>query len=488
MGKRTGFKEFERKTEPYRDINERLADYNEIYTSHNDEHLMTQGARCMDCGVPFCQSDTGCPVDNLIPEWNDLVYHGRWKEAQERLHKTNNFPEFTGRVCPAPCEGACVLGIIEPAVTIKNIECAIIDHAFDENWISAHPPASRTGKKVAVVGSGPAGLAVADQLNKAGHSVTVYERADRIGGLLMYGIPNMKLDKGVVDRRVQLMRDEGIVFKTNTDIGNDIDAMQLMQDNDALMLATGATRPRDLPVAGRELKGVHFAMDYLTANTRSLLDSNHEDGHYINARDKHVVVIGGGDTGTDCIGTALRHGCQSVVNFELMPTPPAERADDNPWPTWPHIFRVDYGHQEAAERQGEDPRNYCILSKAFTDDGNGNVSAVTTIDVNWTREQETGQWKMEEVPGSEKQWKADLVLLAMGFLGPEQYVSDSLNIEYDERSNYRAEYGKYATNVKGVYTAGDCRRGQSLVVWGINEGREAAREIDRYLMGTSVLS
>ncbi len=488
MGKRTGFKEFERKTEPYRDINERLADYGEIYTAHNEDLLTTQGARCMDCGVPFCQSETGCPVDNLIPEWNDLVYHGRWKEASDRLHKTNNFPEFTGRVCPAPCEGACVLGIIEPAVTIKNIECAIIDRAFDEAWVTPHSPTSRTGKKVAIVGSGPAGLAAADQLNKAGHSVTVYERADRIGGLLMYGIPNMKLDKGVVDRRVQLLRDEGVEFQTNADVGNNIEAKQLMQDNDALLLTTGATKPRDLPVAGRELNGVHFAMDYLTANTRSLLDSRHEDGHYISARDKHVVVIGGGDTGTDCIGTSLRHGCKSVVNFELMPMPPAERAEDNPWPTWPHIFRVDYGHQEATARQGEDPRNYCLLSKGFKDDGQGNVSAITTIEVNWTHEEETGRLKMEEIQGSEKQWQADLVLLAMGFLGPEQYVSDLLGIEYDERSNYRAEYGRYATNIEGVYAAGDCRRGQSLVVWGINEGREAAREIDAYLMGTSVLS
>jgi len=487
MGKTTGFKEFERKTEPYRDVNERLADYDEIYTPHDEEHLSTQGARCMDCGVPFCQSDTGCPVDNLIPEWNDLVYNGRWKEASERLHKTNNFPEFTGRVCPAPCEGSCVLGIIEPAVTIKNLECAIVDKAFDEAWVKPQPPASRTGKKVAVVGSGPAGLAAAAQLNKAGHSVTVYERADRIGGLLMYGIPNMKLDKGVIDRRVQLMRDEGVEFKTNADIGNNIDAEELRRDNDALLLATGATKPRDLPVAGRELDGVHFAMDYLTANTRSLLDSSHADANYISAKDKHVVVIGGGDTGTDCIGTALRHGCNSVVNFELMPVPPAERADDNPWPAWPHIFRVDYGHQEAAEKQGEDPRNYCVLSKGFTDDGQGNVSAVTTVEVKWTREEETGRMKMEEVPGSEKHWKADLVLLAMGFLGPEQYVSDILNVEYDDRSNYRAEYGQYDTNIEGIYAAGDCRRGQSLVVWGINEGREAAKAVDDYLMGSSVL-
>jgi NAD(P)H-dependent glutamate synthase small subunit len=487
MGKPTGFKEFERKTEPYRDVNERLSDYDEIYTHHNDMHLQTQGARCMDCGVPFCQSDTGCPVDNLIPEWNDLVYNGRWRDAVERLHKTNNFPEFTGRVCPAPCEGSCVLGVIEPAVTIKNIECAIIDRAFDEGWVDAQTPESKTGKKVAIVGSGPAGLAAASQLSKAGHTVTVYERADRIGGLLMYGIPNMKLEKGIIDRRVQLMRDEGVEFIVNADVGQDVDARQLLKTTDALLLATGATTPRDLPIDGRDLDGVHFAMEFLTANTRSLLDSRLEDGKYISAKDKHVVVIGGGDTGTDCIGTSLRHGCKSVVNFELMPHPPAERAEDNPWPAWPHIFRVDYGHEEAAARQGEDPRTYCILSKGFDGDASGKVKTVTTVNVNWVRDEETGQWKMEEITGSEKQWPADLVLLAMGFLGPEHYISDTLGIEYDERSNYRADYGRYATSIEGVYAAGDCRRGQSLVVWGINEGREAAREIDTYLMGESVL-
>ena len=480
MGKPTGFKEFERKTEPYRDINERLADYNEIYTPHDESHLITQGARCMDCGVPFCQSDTGCPVDNLIPEWNDMVYNGRWKDAVVRLHKTNNFPEFTGRVCPAPCEGSCVLGVIEPAVTIKNLECAIIDRAFDEGEVVAVAPEQRTGKTVAVVGSGPAGLAAAAQLNAAGHQVTVYERADRIGGLLMYGIPNMKLDKGVIDRRVNLLREEGIEFVTNAEVGKNVDAGKIMQNSDALLLTTGASVPRDLPVEGRELEGVHFAMDYLTANTKSLLDSKLEDGNYISAKDKHVVVIGGGDTGTDCIGTALRHGCKSVINFELMPMPPAERAENNSWPEWPHIFRVDYGHAEATERQGEDPRTYCVLSKGFAGK-DGKVSSVTTVNVKWEMD-ETGQWKMNEIAGSEKEWPADLVLLAMGFLGPEHVVSDALNIEYDARSNYKADYGKYATSIEGVYAAGDCRRGQSLVVWGINEGREAAHEIDTWLM------
>ncbi|HEC28520.1 MAG TPA: glutamate synthase subunit beta [Gammaproteobacteria bacterium] len=487
MGKPTGFKEYERKTEPYRDVEERLADYGEIYTPHDEAHLRIQGARCMDCGVPFCQSDTGCPVDNLIPEWNDLVYKGRWRDAIDRLHKTNNFPEFTGRVCPSPCEGACVLGVIEPAVTIKNIECSIIDRAFDEGWVSAHVPGQRTGKKVAIAGSGPAGLAAAAQLNSAGHMVTVYERADRFGGLLMYGIPNMKLDKGIIDRRVQLLRDEGITFIANADVGNNIDVKQLMAENDALLLATGATIPRDLPIDGRNSKGIYMAMEFLTANTKSLLDSRLEDGNYISARDKHIVVIGGGDTGTDCISTALRHGCKSVVNFELMPKPPAQRAEDNPWPAWPHIFRVDYGHQEARLRQGEDPRAYCVLSKAFISDADGNVTGLESVEVEWQCDEETGQWKMDEVAGSEKEWKADLVLLAMGFLGPEHIISDALGIEYDERSNYKADYGSHATSIEGVYAAGDCRRGQSLVVWGINEGRESAREIDRYLMGSTTL-
>lgn len=481
MGKITGFKEFQRKTEPYRDANERLKDFGEIYTPHNAELLSIQGARCMDCGTPFCQSDTGCPVDNLIPEWNDLVYHGRWQDANERLHLTNNFPEFTGRVCPAPCEGACVLGINEPAVTIKNIECAIVDRAFDEGWIKARKPEQRSGKKVAVIGSGPAGLAAAEQLNTAGHTVTVYERADRIGGLLMYGIPNMKLEKQVIERRVQLMRDAGVNFITNADVGKNVDVKKLVTDHDAVLLATGATTPRDLPIDGRNLHGIHFAMDFLTANTKSLLDSNLQDGQYISAKDKHVVVIGGGDTGTDCIGTSLRHGCKSVVNFELMSKPPKVRGENNPWPAWPHIFRVDYGHDEAAKVQGKDPRTYCILSKKFSGDANGNVTSITTIEVEWQLDTATGRMQMQEIAGSEKQWQADLVLLAMGFLGPEHYISDALGIDYDPRSNYKAEYGQYATSIKGVFAAGDCRRGQSLVVWGINEGREAAEQIDCYL-------
>lgn len=490
MGKLTGFKEFERKAEPYREVTLRLSDYGEIFTgSHDVGQLQTQGARCMDCGVPFCMSANGCPVNNLIPEWNDLVYTGQWESALKRLHKTNNFPEFTGRVCPAPCEGACVLGITSPAVTIKNIEHAIIDHGFNEGWVTAAIPESRTGKAVAVVGSGPAGLAAAAQLNKAGHNVTVYERADRIGGLLMYGIPNMKLGKDIVQRRVDLLHAEGIEFVTNADVGgsgeNAVDMNDLAKENDAVLFATGATNPRNLDVPGRELKGIHFAMEFLTANTRSLLDSRLQDGNYISAKDRNVIVIGGGDTGTDCIGTSIRHACKSLVNFELLPQSPAERAEDNPWPLWPVIHRVDYGHEEGIERFGSDPRQYCLLTKAFIGDDAGNVTAVKTVEASWSRVD--GRWSMEEVAGSEKTWDADLVLLSMGFLGPEHYASNQIGIEYDDRSNYKADYGKYATSVKGVYAAGDCRRGQSLVVWGINEGREAAREIDRDLMATTSL-
>jgi glutamate synthase (NADPH/NADH) small chain len=485
MGKVTGFKEYPREVVGYRDVAERLLDFAEVYAAPQTEHLKIQGARCMDCGVPFCQSEPGCPIDNLIPEWNDLVYQDRWHEALDRLHKTNNFPEFTGRTCPAPCEGSCVLGINELPVTIKNIENAIIDRGFDEGWVTAGAPTVRTGRRVAIVGSGPAGLAAADQLNKVGHTVTVYEREDRIGGLLMYGIPNMKLDKHVVDRRIDLLRQSGIEFVTGADVGRSIDPQALRAGNDALVLTTGATVPRDLPIPGRELNGIHFAMDYLTANTRSLLDSNLEDGKYTNAKGRQVIVIGGGDTGTDCIGTAVRHGCTGMVNLELLQRPPGQRAAGNPWPEWPLIFRTDYGHEEAAEKFGRDPREYAVLSKEFLDDGAGNVAALRTVQIQWSRQD--GEWKMAEVPGSEKVLETDLVLLAMGFLGPESYLADSLNIERDAHSNYRAAHGAFQTSVSGVFTAGDCRRGQSLVVWAINEGRGVARAVDEFLQGASTL-
>jgi NAD(P)H-dependent glutamate synthase small subunit len=430
----------------------------------------------MDCGVPFCQSEQGCPVYNLIPEWNDLVYNNRWKEALERLHKTNNFPEFTGRVCPAPCEGSCVLGINESPVAIKNIECAIIDKGFEEGWVVANPPTQRTGKKVAVVGSGPAGLAAAAQLNLSGHEVTVYERDDRIGGLLMYGIPNMKLEKDVVDRRVNLLKEEGVKFVVNADIGgtgeNGILVSELLEQADALLLATGATTPRDLNIPNRAGDGVHFAMNFLWRNTKSLLDSQLNNGEYLSAKGKKVIVIGGGDTGTDCIGTSLRHGCESLVNFEIMPKPPVDRADDNPWPLWPKIHRVDYGHEEAAKKFGQDPRTYSISGKEFVRDENGGLLGINTVEVDQN---------FKEVPGTVKFWEADLILLSMGFLGPEHYVSEALELELDGRSNYKAEYKKFQTSKSKVFAAGDCRRGQSLVVRAIDEGRLVAEEIDNYL-------
>jgi len=486
MGKPTGFMEYPKKSVPYRDASERTADFREIFTQPADEHLRNQGARCMDCGVPFFQSLDGCPIDNLIPEWNDLVYQGRWRDALDRLQKTNNFPEFTGRTCPAPCEGACVLGITDPAVTIKNIENAIIDRGFAEGWLKPHVPEVRTGKKVAVVGSGPAGLAAADQLNKAGHEVTVFERADRIGGLLMYGIPNMKLDKQVVNRRVDLLRESGIRFVTNADVGKHVDAAELRASHDALLLTTGATSPRDLKIPGRELNGVHFAMEYLTANTKSLLDSNLEDRKFIDAKGKRVVVIGGGDTGADCIGTALRHGCSSLINLELLDQPPPKRAADNPWPTWPKILRTDYAHEESIARFGADPRNYAVVSKEFRANGNGGVGAVKITRIEWQKIDGAAP-KMVELDGTAETLDADLILLAMGFLGPEAYVAQKLGVELDGRSNYKALHGKFATNVPGVFAAGDCRRGQSLVVWAINEGRGAARAVDQFLMGSSLL-
>ena len=441
----------------------------------------------MDCGVPFCQSETGCPVDNLIPEWNDLVYRGRWQEALERLHETNNFPEFTGRVCPAPCEGACVLGITDPPVTIKNIENAIIDEGFANGWVEAQTPLQRTGKNVAIIGSGPAGLASAAQLNQSGHQVTVYERDDRIGGLLMYGIPPMKLEKHMVDRRVNLLIEEGVTFVTNAHVGVNKDIREIMEGQNALLLACGATEPRDLPIPGRDFKGIHFAMEFLLRSTKSYLDSCFRDGNYISAKGKNVIVIGGGDTGTDCIGTSLRHGCKSLVNFELLLRPPVERAMDNPWPQWPLTYRVDYGHGEAAEKFGQDPREYAILSKQFIDDGSGQLAGVRTVRLHSSRDSKGGV-KMEEIPGTEEEWKAELILLALGFLGPEHTLVPQLGVQVDQRSNFKAKFGRFATNTDGVFAAGDCRRGQSLVVWAIREGRDAAREIDRYLTGSHSLT
>lgn len=492
MGKPTGFMEYPRELPLAQAPAERVRHWNEFHEHADEALLRKQGARCMDCGVPFCHTGSliggmasGCPINNLIPEWNDLVYRGLWREALERLHKTNNFPEFTGRVCPAPCEGSCVLGISEPPVTIKSIECAIIDRGFEEGWVTPQSPAKRTGKKVAVVGSGPAGLAAADQLNKAGHTVTVFERADRIGGLLMYGIPNMKLDKQVVQRRIDLMAAEGVKFAVKTEIGKDVPAAQLLKENDALVLCGGATAARDLPIEGRNLKGIHLAMEFLHANTKSLLDNCHSNGHYISAKGKDVIVIGGGDTGTDCVGTSLRHGCKSLVQLEILPKPPDCRATDNPWPQWPKVYKLDYGQEEAAALYGHDPRAYCVQTKKFVGDAAGHVKELHTVLIEWVVD--NGRFIPKDVPGTEKVYPAQLVLLAMGFLGPENPVLEQLGVEKDPRSNAKAEYGKFATNVKGVFAAGDMRRGQSLVVWAINEGRGAARECDRYLMGETVL-
>jgi len=493
MGKPTGFTEYLRELPVDRKASERIRDWLEFHEHMEDKKLQDQAARCMDCGVPFCHTGSllsgmasGCPINNLIPEWNDLIYRGLWREALERLHKTNNFPEFTGRVCPAPCEGSCVLGISSPPVTIKNIECTIIDRGWDEGWVTPEAPQKRTDKKIAVVGSGPAGLCAAAQLNRAGHTVTVYERADRPGGLLMYGIPNMKLDKEkVVLRRLKHMEKEGVQFVCNTEIGKDLPAQKLLDDFDAIVLCTGATQPRDLPIEGRSLKGIHFAMEFLHQNTKSLLDG-HKNGNYISAKGKDVIVIGGGDTGTDCVGTSMRHGCRSLIQVEILPQPPAERAIDNPWPEWPKIYRLDYGQEEAKEVFGADPRVYLTTAKKFESDENGHVKAVHLVNIEWGRN-DKGQFIPKDVPGTERVVPAQLVLLAMGFLGPEQRLLDGLAVERDLRSNVKADYGRYQTSIPKVFAAGDCRRGQSLVVWAFNEGRGAARECDRWLMGQSDL-
>ncbi len=493
MGKPTGFLEFKRELPADRTPLSRIADWKEIHLHQSEADLKKQGARCMDCGIPFCHTGqivsgmaSGCPIHNLIPEWNDLVYRGLWREALDRLHKTNNFPEFTGRVCPAPCEGSCVLGMKEPAVTIKNIEVSIIDHGWENGWVVAEAPKKRTGKKVAVVGSGPAGLSAAAQLNKAGHEVTVFERADRPGGLLMYGIPNMKLDKKeVVQRRLDLLEKEGVKFVCNTEVGKNLPTDRLLKDFDAVILATGATKPRDLPIEGRQLKGIHFAMEFLTANTKNLLDGNKPDAQ-ISAADKDVVVIGGGDTGTDCVGTSVRHGCKSLVQLEIMAQPPLERAANNPWPEWPKTYKLDYGQEESSAKFGGDPRVYLKTATKFEADANGHVKAVHVVDVVW-KANDKGVFGPQPIPGTEKVLPAQLVLLAMGFMGPEQPLLETLGIERDVRSNAKADFEKYTTNHAKIFACGDCRRGQSLVVWAFNEGRGAARECDRFLMGATDL-
>lgn len=491
--KARGFLEHKRETAAERPVDERIHDWYPLQMRLADEKLQNQAMRCMDCGIPFCHKGnilngmtSGCPINNLIPEWNDLIYRGQWQQAYERLHKTNNFPEFTGLVCPAPCEAGCTLGIHDPPVTIKSIEYAIIDKAFEEGWVLPNVPKRRTGRSVAVIGSGPAGLACADQLNTAGHSVTVYERADRIGGLLMYGIPNMKLDKTMVERRVNLMAKSGVEFVTNCEVGRDVTPESLQIEFDAVVICTGAAKPRDLPVPGRELDGIHFAMDYLGPNTKSLLDSSHNDGQFITAAGLDVVVIGGGDTGTDCVASALRQDCRSLTQFEILPKPPLSRAPDNPWPQWPKVYKLDYGQEEALQIFGADPRTYTIMTTEFLGDDDGHVQAIRTIQVAW-RGNGHGRPRLEELPGTEKVWPVQLVLLSMGFLGPQQSLLDQFGVDRDARSNAWAEYGDFHSNIEGVFAAGDARRGQSLVVWAINEGRGAAREVDRWLMGETSL-
>lgn len=488
MGKPTGFLEYERKEGKNRDVKERLKDYNEFHTRLTLEEQQIQAARCMDCGVPFCQSGvlisgmvTGCPLHNLIPEWNDLAYRGKWELAYERLRKTSPFPEFTSRVCPSPCQAACTCGMNGPAVNIKENERAIIDTAFENGNVKANPPADRTGKTVAVIGSGPAGLAVADKLNKCGHKVTVFERSDRPGGLLMYGIPNMKLDKKVVLRRIHLMAEEGVKFVCNANVGKDYDATEILDEFDAVVLATGASQPRDLAAEGREgAKGIYFAVDFLKANTKSLLDSNHEDGEYISAKDKNVIIIGGGDTGTDCVGTCLRHGCKSLVQFEIMGEPVKERAANNPWPEWPKVLKVDYGQEEYIELFGKDPREYLTTVTKVNTDKDGNVESVDTVKVEW-KKGDNGRFAPIPVEGSEKNYKAELILLAMGFTGSESYLKEAFGVESDARSNIKSEYGSFNTNIPKVFSTGDARTGQSLVVRAIADGIAAGEAVDKFL-------
>lgn len=494
MGKPTGFMEYKREVSLEEEPKKRIEHFNEFHEHLPKEKQQLQGARCMECGVPFCQAGmmicgmaSGCPLHNLVPEWNDLVYTGNWEQAYNRLKKTNNFPEFTSRVCPALCEAACTCGLNGDPVSTKENEYAIIENAYQEGYAAAKPPKVRTGKRVAVVGSGPSGLAVADQLNKRGHQVTVFERSDRVGGLLMYGIPNMKLEKQIVERKRKIMEEEGITFVTGANVGKDIKAEKLLHDFDRVVLACGASNPRDIKAPGRDAEGIYFAVDFLKANTKSLLDSQFADKKYVDTRDKDVIIIGGGDTGNDCVGTSIRHGAKSVTQIEMMPKAPEKRAENNPWPEWPKVCKTDYGQQEAIAVYGHDPRIYESTVKEFVKDKNGKLKAVKIVKLTWEKDAATGRMNMKEIPGSEKELPADIVLIAAGFLGTQSYVAEAFGVELNERTNVKTEAGKYQTSRENVFVTGDMHRGQSLVVWAIREGREAAKAVDESLMGYSNL-
>ena len=495
MGKPTGFLEYDRVNGKAAAPLERIKNFNEFHTPLTEAQQRKQGARCMECGVPFCQSGmmmngmvSGCPLHNLVPEWNDLVYTGNWGQAYNRLKKTNSFPEFTSRVCPAPCEAACTCGLNGDPVSIKENEHAIIEKAYETGAAGPRPPKLRTDKKIAVIGSGPSGLAAADQLNKRGHNVTVFEREDRVGGLLMYGIPNMKLEKQIIDRKINVMKEEGVTFVTGANVGKNYKAAKLLKEFDSVVLACGASNPRDINVPGRDAEGIYFAVDFLKSTTKSLLNSNLEDGNYISAKDKHVIVIGGGDTGNDCVGTAIRHGCASVTQLEMMPKLPEKRTENNSWPEWPRILKTDYGQEEAIAVFGHDPRIYQTTVKEFVKDESGKLVKAILISLKAEKNPETGRMSMVPVEGSEKEVPADLVLIAAGFLGAQAYVADAFGVELNARTNVATEAGKYATNVEKVFTAGDMHRGQSLVVWAIHEGRDVAKEVDKYLMGYTNLA
>ncbi|HCB95328.1 MAG: glutamate synthase subunit beta [Ruminococcus bromii] len=490
MGKPTGFMEYKREDAPAFSVKERIKNYNEFHTPLSQEEQKKQGARCMECGVPFCQAGmvvgnmvSGCPLNNLIPEWNDLIFKGAWEQAYNRLKITSNFPEFTSRVCPALCEKACTCGANGDPVTVKANEYSIVENAYVQGYACAKPPKVRTGKKIAIIGSGPSGLAAADQLNLRGHSVTVFERSDRVGGLLMYGIPNMKLEKSVIDRKINIMKEEGVEFKTNVNVGKDVKASELLKNYDRVILACGASHPRDITVEGRDANGIYFAVDFLKSTTKSLLDNDLKDGTYISAKGKNVMVIGGGDTGNDCVGTSIRHGAKSVLQLEMMPKLPDERTADNPWPQWPRVCKTDYGQEEAIEVFGHDPRVYQTTVKEFLKDKNGNVKGAILVKLSPEKDKKTGRMIMTPVAGSEYKVDVELVLIAAGFLGSESYVTNAFGVETNARTNVATQPNSFKTNVDRVFTAGDMHRGQSLVVWAIREGRDAAREVDESLMG-----